>query len=101
MKIALEVFQGNFSVLIWVHVTVNAPFILPPRNYVQYSLGEKHIFFIQILCLFLLFFTAIYFSCVMLMNSASVGFTVLVLVYHHRTANTHTMPKIVSIYHHE
>jgi len=39
---------------------------------------------------------AIYFSCVMLMNSASVGFTVLVLVYHHRTANTHNMPKIVT-----
>lgn len=40
---------------------------------------------------------AIYFSCVMLMNAASVGVTVLVLSYHHRSGTTHNMPKFVRL----
>ncbi|XP_067933036.1 neuronal acetylcholine receptor subunit alpha-7-like [Watersipora subatra] len=36
---------------------------------------------------------ALYFTSVMFLNAASVVFTVLVLSYHHRTSETHTMPK--------
>ncbi|XP_067934663.1 neuronal acetylcholine receptor subunit alpha-7-like [Watersipora subatra] len=38
---------------------------------------------------------AVYFSAVMLLNAASVVFTVLVLNYHHRTSETHEMPRWV------
>ena len=37
-----------------------------------------------------------YFACIMLMCSLSVVFTVLVLNYHHRTPDTHEMPRWVS-----
>ena len=40
--------------------------------------------------------SGMYFSCIMLMCSLSVAFTVLVLNYHHRTPDTHEMPNWVS-----
>ncbi|XP_067931422.1 neuronal acetylcholine receptor subunit alpha-7-like isoform X2 [Watersipora subatra] len=38
---------------------------------------------------------AVYFCCVMLLNSSSVAFAVLVLSYHHRGAMTHRMPAYI------
>ena len=38
-----------------------------------------------------------YFACIMLMCSLSVVFTVLVLNYHHRTPDTHNMPRWVRL----
>ena len=39
--------------------------------------------------------SGMYFACIMLMCSLSVVFTVLVLNYHHRTPDTHEMPRWV------
>ena len=45
-----------------------------------------------------LILTGMYFGCILMMTSLSVTFTVLVLIFHHRTIETHVMPRWVTIY---
>lgn len=48
-------------------------------------------------CQFPINVTGTYFNCIMFMVASSVVLTVVVLNYHHRTADIHEMPQWVSI----